>query len=492
MQSTDRPPGTLSNQDPQLLVHHSHLPFSTPYNSPMQRPFAPEAEIRRRIRVAGPITFAEFMEVALYWPRGGYYSRGSQDTGPFGSTGDYYTSPMVHPSFGALLAVQLYQFWQLLDRPNPFHVVELGAGNGQLCRDILAAVNDFPSGFLNCLQYLCLDRSSGYGIRDLPAASYIRTDGIPLRNLCGCIISNELLDAFPVHQVRVENGELREVYIAEIGGTKDNSGTLVEVLYEPSSPALAARLEELGAKLAEGQTAEINLGMDGWARSVANALDAGFLLTIDFGRRAEELYSGELRPRGTLVTYYRHVQTDAPLRHIGDQDITAQVDFTSLVNAGRRAGLEPLGYTTQRQFLQSLGLDDFRRRLSDRNLSAHPEPVEGHHHPPAHPELVEGLGRSAVTLQDMVDNRAGMLALARIDGLGDFKVLVQSKNLPLTSSERQDLWGQEPSEEALKLVKSLPVPLLTDRHISLPQGWGQPAIQEFELTDLWTGPFGDT
>ena len=168
------------------------------------------------------------------------------------------------------------------------------------------------------------------------------------------------------------------------------------------------------------------------------------------------------------------------------------MDFTSLVNAGRRAGLEPLGYTTQRQFLQSLGLDDFRRRLSDRSLSAHPESVEGHHHPPAHPELVEGLGRSAVTLQDMVDNRAGMLALARIDSLGDFKVLVQSKNPPLTSSERQDLWGQEPSEEALKLVKSLPVPLLTDRHISLPQGWGQPAIQEFELTDLWTGPFGDT
>ena len=431
-----------------------------------------ETEIRGRIRQRGPITFAEFMDMALYWPRGGYYSRGSLDTRPFGSTGDYYTSPMVHPAFGALLAVQLYQFWQLLDCPDPFCVVELGSGNGQLCRDILAAVADFPAGFSNCLQYLCLDRSGGYDLRDIPAASQIRTGGIPLRNLRGCILSNELLDAFPVHQVRVENGELREVYITEAGGTKDTAGPLVEVLGEPSAPALAARLELLNLNLAEGQTAEISLGLDSWVESAADALEAGFLLTIDYGRTAEELYSAELRPRGTLTTFYRHVQTDAPLRHIGDQDITAQVDFTSLVNAGRRADLVPLGYTTQRQFLQNLGLDDFRRRLNDRNPTPRP-----------------GLGEGP----QPADNRTGLLALARPDGLGDFKALVQGKNLPAsTGGERPELWGLESLEEALNLVRSLPVPFMTDRHISLPEGWGQPAIQEFELTDLWSGPFGDT
>ncbi len=441
-----------------------------------------ETEIRGRIRQRGSITFAEFMDVALYWPRAGYYSRGSLDTGPFGSTGDYYTSPMVHPAFGALLAVQLYQFWQWLECPDPFCVVELGSGNGQLCRDILAAVVDFPAGFSNCLQYLCLDRSGGHDLRDIPAASPIRANGVPLRNLRGCILSNELLDAFPVHQVRVENGELREVCIAEAGETKDEPGPLVEILGEPSNPALAARLDALGLALAEGQTAEISLGLDGWVQSVADALDAGFLLTIDYGRTAEELYSAELRPRGTLTTFYRHVQTDAPLRHIGDQDITAQVDFTSIVNAGRRTGLAPLGYTTQRQFLQNLGLDDFRRRLTMQSGSAPPGLVEG-----ATPRL------GAVDRLQAADNRTGLLALARPDGLGDFKALVQGKNLPAASGgDWPVLWGLKPSEEALKLVGSLPVPLLTDRHISLPQGWSQPAIQEFELTDLWSGPFGDT
>lgn len=438
----------------------------------------PEAEIRRRLRENGPITFAEFMEVALYWPRGGYYSRGGQDTGPFGSTGDYYTSPMAHPAFGALLAVQLYQFWLLLDRPNPFHVVESGAGNGQLCRDLLAAAVHLPDGFPGCVRYLCLDRSAT-PLTGPPQATKIAADGLPLRHLRGCILSNELLDAFPVHQVRVEGGELREVFIALDPGAGPDGGRLVETLDEPSTPALAARLDALGVELVEGQTAEINLGLDGWAASAAASLDAGFLLTIDYGRTADELYAAQLRPRGTLTTFYRHVQTDAPLRHIGDQDITAQVDFTSLVNAGRRAGLEPLGYATQGEFLRNLGLEDFRRRRSDQQVTAHPGPVEGP-------------GPSSLAPQERVDNRAGLLALARAGGLGDFKVLVQGRNIPVPVEAPSHIWGFAHSPEAGELTKALPLPRLTNRHISLPQGWPQPAVQEFELTDLWDGPFGDT
>ena len=246
------------------------------------------------------------------------------------------------------------------------------------------------------------------------SAHRITTDRLPLRNLRGCILSNELLDAFPVHQVRQEQGELREVYIALADPPSSPSGRgaggaghpLSETLAEPSTPALAARLEEVGITLAEGQTAEINLDLDAWAASVADSLSAGFVLTIDYGQPAAELYSAELRPRGTLVTYYRHVQTDAPLRNIGRQDITAQVDFTSAVNAGRRAGLTPLGYTTQQRFLRNLGLDHFRRRLASRSASAPPELVAG---------------RQAEA------NRAGLLALTRPGGLGDFKVLVQGQ-----------------------------------------------------------------
>ena len=427
-----------------------------------------EAEIRRRIRERGPITFAEFMEAALYWPGGGYYSGGDSHTGdetsPFGPTGDYYTSPMAHPAFGALLAVQLYQFWLLLDRPSPFPVVEAGSGNGQLCHDILAAAEALPEPFPASVRYLCVDPHPSGPPQDLPRATRLAARGIPLRNLRGCIISNELLDAFPVHQVRVEQGRLQEVFVALEYDDGGEGNRLVERLGDPSTPALAARLEERGVTLAEGQTAEINLALDDWAREAAAALDSGFVLTIDYGRTAEELYSADLRPRGTLTTYYRHTQTDSPLRHIGQQDITAQVDFTSVIEAGRLYGLELLGLTTQARFLHNLDLPRLRRRVTST-----PMPVE-----------------------QAVANRAGLVALGRPGGLGDFKVLVQGKNLPSHPGEGLNLWGLAPSPEVRGLVESLPLPLLSAGHISLPQGWPQSANQEFEITDLLAGPFGDT
>ena len=315
---------------------------------------SPETEIRRRIRETGPIPFAEFMELALYWPAGGYYAGRPAAAAPFGPAGDYYTSPLTHPVFGALLAIQLYQGWQLLNCPHPFIVAELGAGNGLLSRDIIAAAAQLPNGFGNGLRYLCLDRCHVSDSADETGAAglaRITAAGAPLRGLRGVILSNELLDAFPVHQVKMEGGQLREVYIAI-----DDSGALTETLAAPSTPALAARLAELNIRLAEGQTAEINLQLDDWAGEVAAALAAGFVLTIDYGRPAAELYDYQRRPRGTLTAYYRHTQTDAPLRNIGWQDLTAQVDFTAVVNAGRRAGLTPLNFTTQGAVSPQLGI----------------------------------------------------------------------------------------------------------------------------------------
>ncbi len=456
------------------------------------------AEIRRRIQSRGPLTFAEFMEAALYWPHGGYYRGGRGDPSPTGPEGDYYTSPLAHPAFGALLAVQVYQFWELLGRPRPFTLVELGAGGGQLARDILAAAAALPRGFPDSLRYLGLDYNPGTGLPEYANFASVAADGIPLRNLQGCILSNELLDAFPVHQVRVEQGRLREVFIT-LDPAKGVDAPLVEQLGEPSTPALAARLEELGIRLAEGQTAEINLRLDTWAESVVGALENGFVLTIDYGRPAADLYSAQLRLRGTLTTYYRHTQTDAPLRQIGHQDITTQVDFTALVNAGRRAGLEFLGTAAQGRFLQNLGLDDFRRRL---NLLANNsgfdagKPAESARQTPVHPGSAQG-GDAAesqparpLSPREIAANRAGLLALSRPGGLGDFTVLAQGKNLPPPVGKDAQLWGLEPNPAAAQLTASLPLPLLTNRHISLPQGWPQAAEQEFQLNDLWANPFG--
>lgn len=406
-----------------------------------------EAEIRRRIQQKGAITFAEFMDVTLYWADGGYYTSAE----PFGASGDYYTSPMAHPAFGALLAVQLFQMWQLLGSPSPYTVVEMGAGNGLLCRDINAYSSHISPDFQASLHYVCLDRRLAVGEeRGSSRASRVASAGIPLKGVKGCFLSNEFLDAFPVHQVRVEGGRLREVYVALDG---DN---LVERLGELSTPELSDRLKVLSIELAEGQTAEINLGLDDWAKEVSTALDAGFVLTIDYGQPAAGLYTAAVRPRGTLTTYYRHIQMDSPFRRIGQQDISAQVDFTSAANGGLSAGLETFGYTTQGHFLNNLGLGRFRSALLNLGL------------PPS----------------SLQSNRAGLMDLVRPNGLGEFKVMVQGKNVG-----QPKLWGFDSSTGLIELIEKLDLPLLTPQHISQSEGRYPSGEYELTLDDLW--PWSD-
>ena len=400
-----------------------------------------ESEVRRRIQERGEhgkITFAEFMEVALYWPHGGYYA-GRE---PVGAHGDYYTSPAVHPSFGALLAVQLFQMWRHLGRPNPFTVLELGAGNGLLCRDVCSYAAELPDGFAAALRYVCLDRRAAAPVETgMPGTSRVWAEGLPFKGLIGCVLSNEYLDAFPVHQVVMTNDGLQEVYVG-LEGDK-----LVELHGELSHPGLASRLDDLGIKLVPGQTAEINLALGPRFIEITAALERGFVLTIDYGRTAQDLYDPETRPRGTLVTYHQHVQTDAPLTLIGRQDITAQVDFTSVASAGEAAGLDTFGLVTQRDFLSNLGLD----------------------------RLLQNLASQRVTPRQMQANRAGITDLVRPGGLGEFKVLAQGKNVGTPA-----LWGLKRSEEAGSLVASLAVPLLTKQHLSLPDGRSLGGETEFE------------
>ena len=387
-----------------------------------------EAEIRRRIAERGRIPFAEFMGVALYWPHGGYYSSG----GNIGASGDFFTSPLAHPTFGALIAVQLYQMWLALDRPELFTVLEPGSGDGLLCRDILTFSETLPDGFKDALRYLCVDRraSSGHDM-GMDSASRLVADSLPVRGVTGCILSNELLDAFPVHQVTMDGGRLREALVT----LKD--GKLTLITGEPSTPALAERLDGLGITLAQGQTAEVNLGLAVWATEVAAALDRGFVLTIDYGRSARELYSPEERFRGTLTTFHQHVQTDSPLQRIGRQDITSQVDFTSLVRLGERAGLEFLDITDQRSFLGNLGIGGMIRRLRT--------------------EIADRT--------EFVANHRGILELVEPDGLGDFKVLAQGKNVG-----KPGLWGFGRYHEPSELAAYLPPPFLAERHLRLGRG----------------------
>ena len=391
-----------------------------------------ELEIRKRIRERDKITFAEFMSLALFWPQGGYYSRPDR----IGPAGDFYTAPTAHPAFGALLCLQMYQMWRLLDCPPSFWLVEMGAGAGVLCHDLAVYSSHLPRAFRDSLRYLCLDRLHLPGVeRELPSEARAKVgrlaaESIPLRGITGCFISNELVDSFPVHRVAMKDGALMEIYLT----LKDDQW--VEMLGCPSTPALKRRLDSLGVSLPEGFTTEINLAIAQWIEGVSSALERGFLLTIDYGHPAKELYS-DRRNRGTLTCFYRHLQTDNPYQRIGRQDMTAQVDFTSLVEVGRSYGLEPLGLDYQADFFQNLGLGRFKVRL----------------------------GATGLKQREVEANRLGMLELTRPGGMGDFRVVAQGKGVGNPS-----LWGYAPDAEPEAMLEGLPVPLLTPHHMPLLEG----------------------
>ena len=412
-------------------------------------PSVAERAVRRRIARHGPITFADYMDAALYGP-GGYYTRA--DANP---PADYYTAPQVHPAFGALLAIQLFHCWTLLERPRPFDIIEPGAGNGLLCRDILTAAAFLPDGFAAAIRYTLCDRRPHPGweqgfanARRIPgdfiSAAALRLSG----NGIGCVISNELLDALPVHRVLMCDGLLQELYVAIAPDVADGyEGPLIERAGPPSTPLLQRRLDNLGIALSDGQTAEICLLLDDWAASAAGALpSSGFVITIDYGREAADLYDPAQRPNGTLATYRRHRQTDAPLSDAGRQDITAQVDFTAAQQAGERAGLVTVGCVPQGWLLHRLGLQTLRRNgppagygagAGWQTLPAGPDGL-----PPDYLPTDLAAADFAAAADAGAAWRAGLSQLARPGGLGDFRVLIQAKGVADPAAALAWLSGQ--------------------------------------------------
>jgi SAM-dependent MidA family methyltransferase len=355
------------------------------------------------------MTFAQFMQACLYSPHGGFYSsRGTRINTHFG------TSPTSHPVFGALLARQLEQMWHLLGDPPVFYVIEVGSGDGALAQSVVQACGRMAPRLAQALYYVAADyephwlpspdhrfawdHGTGDGMspsrRDAPLeVQRVKTEGLrAVRKIVGCILCNELIDNFPVHRFAIQGGRAKEVFVTFAGGT------FTEVLDEPSSPRIEERLTSLGVPLPEGYRGEVNLAMEDWTGQLAQALDRGFILTIDYGQLAPDLYSRQ-NHQGTLVCYHRHVASRDPYEYIGQQDITCQVDFTSLMQLGDQHGLTTVGYTLQRQFLTNLGFASCLKALQTQGLSA---------------------ARTAL-------NRLAMMALVNPEEYGDFKVLAQAK-----------------------------------------------------------------
>ncbi len=311
-------------------------------------------EIFDLINRKGKITFADFMELALYHPEYGYYTSGKEK---IGKRGDYYTSSDVHSVFGELIARQLEQMWRLLGS-NRFTVVEIGAGKGWLCHDMLDYVrNEYPE-FFEKIDYKIVEISLNLierqsdtlkGLGGKVSWESFSEDGFSFDPIEGCFLSNEFVDSLSVHQVIVENSCLKEIYVT----TKD--GVFCEKIDALSITELENYFKELKINLKEGQRAEVNLKAFDWVKNISCCLNRGFVITIDYGHQAEELYSVE-RSRGTLVCYYEHTTNENLYERVGSQDITSHVNFSSIMEAGIKSGLSSTGFVRQSNFLIALGI----------------------------------------------------------------------------------------------------------------------------------------
>ncbi|MBS0169151.1 MAG: SAM-dependent methyltransferase [Nitrospira sp.] len=366
------------------------------------------AVIKAEISANGPIPFARFMELALYHPQYGYYVRPVDDPTQerIGWSGDFYTSSDVHPVLGQALAKQAQQLDACLGHPDPFTVVEMGPGKGLLARDFLAACRNAPANFGERLRYILIERSATMrSLQQQALAPWVdqtgrvtwldRLEDLPPESVTGLFFSNELVDAFPVHRLAVINGQPQELYVA----VSDDRFTEV---CRPLSDELAAYLREGAINLPDGYRTEINLGAIQWMTQVAQVMDRGAVLTIDYGHTAEDLY-GPDRKNGTFLCYYSQTTSEDAYERVGEQDMTAHVDFTALARAGQQAGLDVTGFTNQMSFLIGLGAEQFLESL---------EPESPEFYAAIHLLRPDGMGRTFKVLAQ----HKGM-AKPELDGL---------------------------------------------------------------------------
>jgi len=304
----------------------------------------------RRIRAEGPLSFDAFMEAALYHPEHGYYR---QPRSPLGPAGDYVTAPEHHPAFGRLVGRRLRQVWEGLGHPARFTVVEQGAGSGALAEGVLAELEEAQ------VRYRVIEPFASWRSRQAArlARRAAQVEWVESVQECpsftGVFVSNELVDAFPAHRVVVRRGALRELWVAA------GDGVLVEEEGPLSTPGLRCAFDRAGLLPLEGVRAAVCLRLEPWAEAVCARIERGSFLTIDYGGTAAELYG--TTGRADVRACRRHLPAEL-LAAPGEQDLTAPVDFTALIRAGKRAGLTLSAFTTQRDFLLAMGWEKWRAR----------------------------------------------------------------------------------------------------------------------------------
>jgi SAM-dependent MidA family methyltransferase len=343
-------------------------PLSLPSLTPEQA--AHSAKLVERIRDEidahqGWISFERFMELALYEPGLGYYSAGAMK---FGADGDFVTAPEISPLFSRCLAQQCAEVFAQLGTAN---ILELGAGSGVMASDILLELQR-----LGCPpdRYFILEVSADLRERQRARLTELAPgliervqwlDAWPV-GLRGVVLANEVLDALPVQRFRIRKEQVNSVGVTWQLGQLDWS----EVKADEQLEAAVRNIErELGAPLPDGYGSEINLRLQDWVRALADSIEQGVALFIDYGLPRRQYYRAERR-EGTLLCHYRHRFHDEPLINVGVQDIGAWVDFTAVAEAAVDAGMNVLGFTTQAHFLIGNGIEQLLAPIADEALAA--------------------------------------------------------------------------------------------------------------------------
>jgi SAM-dependent MidA family methyltransferase len=359
-------------------------------------------ELKRRIEARGPISFEEFMDVALYAEPGAYYERGTR---VFGAAGDYITSAEMSGAFGETLAAQVAECLDLLEEPHP-DIVELGAGRGSMASDILGFLRGSAPDLYERATYSIVERSAAMReaqaerLREHVVAGRVRwVDGpesIREGGIRGCVVANEFYDALPVRALARRDGVLME----RCAGVAEDSGAFEWVEVPAEDPALTAYAERYALAPVDGTLAEAGLAARTFAGRVARAMHRGVQIVIDYGDRAPKLYDAYARPAGTLVGYHRHRVCEDPFVNVGEQDLTAHVNFSAIEDASAGEGMPALGFTTQSRFLVALGLAS---RIAA--MAGSEEPA-------------------------LIRARAAMMSLLHPEGMGGiFKVLILGKGM---------------------------------------------------------------
>ena len=304
--------------------------------------------IRDHLRRHGPVPFPWFMQQALYHPEYGYYTSARLR---IGRHGDYYTNVSVGSLYGELLASQLIEMWKLLGSPPGFTVVEEGAEDGQLAVDILSAITEESTEAAACIRYTILEPIPEKQLQQRARLEPAFLDKITwlnglddLENVTGAFISNELVDAMPVHLVLYQDEAWSELWV----DITAKNFCFVPVKIE--TPELVQATDKIPVPVVSPYQTEVNLAATRWIQAVSRRLERGFVLIVDYGFPRDVYYQPE-RTEGTLSCYSRHRRSYNPLERPGEIDLTAHVDFTSLAEAGEKASLRVAGYVDQHHFM---------------------------------------------------------------------------------------------------------------------------------------------